>query len=262
MKLKDKVAVVTGGSKGIGKGISLSFAGEGAKIVIADVLIKEGRETVKEIEDMGNEAIFIETDVSDIKQVKKLATKTIEKYNTVDILANIAGISRAGNVIDVSMKDWNDIIAVNLTGVFICCKVFGKIMKEQESGKIINMASVAGRSAEKGNVPYCVTKAGVISITQGLALELSKHNVNVNAICPGVIYTDLIRQIFIERAPVYNMSSDELKSKFESGIPKGRVGTPADVGKIAVFLASEDSDYVIGQTVVVDGGFELTRQGL
>lgn len=262
MKLEGKVAIVTGGARGIGRGIAKAFGKEGAHVVVADVAVKEGNQVVSEIKKEGGDAFFVESDVSKISDIERLAQETIKKYGEIDILANVAGISRAGKIVDVPVEDWDLIMNINLRGVFLCCKVIGKEMIRRKIGRIINMSSIAGRNAERGNVPYCATKAGVISITEGLALEMAEYKINVNAICPGATNTQLMQQVFVERGPVLGLTAKQLESKFESGIPLGRMGEPEDVGKVACFLASDDSSYITGQCIVIDGGMELTRPGL
>jgi len=262
MKLQGQVAIVTGGSNGIGQGIALAFAEEGADVVIADVAEKEGKSVVSQIKQKGRDCFFVKTDVGNIGDVEAMVSAVSKEFGKIDILANVAGISKAGKIVDVSLNAWEEIMDINLKGVFLCCKVVGREMIKQKKGRIVNMSSIAGRNAERGNVPYCATKSAVISITQGLALEMAEYNVNVNAICPGATNTRLMQQVFVERGPVLGLTAEKLKVKFESGIPLGRMGEPADIGKLACFLASEDSSYITGQCIVIDGGMELTRPGL
>jgi 3-oxoacyl-[acyl-carrier protein] reductase len=262
MKLKNKVSIVTGAGSGIGHAIALKFAEQGSDIVLVGRTKEKIEKTGAKIVKMGVRALPIVADVAASDEVVKAVEEAWNEFQRIDILVNNAGISRAGKIVDVTENDWDDVLNINLKGVYLLCKEVGKRMMASKQGKIINISSMAGRSAERGNVPYSVSKSGVISLTQGLALELADHGINVNAICPGFTYTEMIQQIFVERAPVLNITPEELKQRFENGIPVGRMGTPNDVANLALFLASEDSNYITGQGIVIDGGFELTRSGM
>lgn len=259
MRLKNKVAIVTGGARNIGRSIATEFAKEGAIVVIADILMPEAENTVKEISSLGHKCIVLRTNVSNYKDVQEMVSTTLKEFRKIDILANIAGIDKNGTIIDFPVNIWNDIMSVNLKGTFLCCKAVGKVMREQKSGKIINMASIDGRNAEMEYVAYSASKFGVIGFTQGMALEMAQYGVNVNALAPGPTCTDMMQQFFIKRAPTLGLTPEQFKNKFESIIPLCRMGTPEDIAKLAVFLASEDSNYITGQTIVIDGGYELTR---
>lgn len=257
MKLKNKIAIVTGAAKGIGRGIALGFAKEGANVVIVDVLISAAEKVGKEIGSLGRDYLVIKTDVSNSKEVEGMSAAVINKFKRIDILVNNAGISRAGAVVDVKDEDWDAIMNVNLKGVFLCSRAVGRQMIKQKSGKIINMASIAAKTGEIYNAPYCATKAGVLSITQAQALELAPYKINVNAICPGATDTELMERIFNERGPIGGLTPEECRKKFEDAIPLGRMGTPEDIAKLAVFLASDDSDYITGQAININGGSEF-----
>ncbi len=264
MKLKNKVALVTGAakSKSIGRAVALEFAKEGADIVIADILEKDGNDTCEVIKKIERNCLFLKTDVSKTEDVQKMVDDAIKRFGKIDILANVAGISRAGKIVDVEENDWDAVMNINLKGVFLCSKYVGKQMIKQKNGKIINMSSIAGKRAENSNVPYCASKSGVISITEGMAQEMAPYRINVNAICPGATDTVLMEQVFIERGPVLGISQDECRKRFERGIPLGRMAKPEEIGKLAVFIASKDSDYITGQAYNISGGLELTLPGL
>ena len=264
MELKNKVALVTGAAKlkSIGRAIALEFAKEGADVVVADILEKDGNDVCEEIKNLGRDFLFVKTDVSKTEEVQKMVDATIKKFGKIDILANVAGINRAGKIVDVKEKDWDAVMNINLKGVFLCSKYVGKQMIKQKNGKIINMSSIAGKRAENSNVPYCASKSGVISITEGMAQEMAPYKINVNAICPGATATELIEQVFIERGPVLGISPAECRRRYESGIPLGRMADPEEIGKLAVFLASENSNYITGQAYNISGGLELTLPGL
>ena len=249
-RLKGKVAIVTGSARGIGEGIAIRFAQEGAKVVvIADKDVKGGNKIAKRINDMGEEAIFIKTDVSKEEDVKNMVQKTIEKYGTVDILVNNAGVAVSTPIEDCTMEDFDYVTNTDLRGLWMCCREVIKPMKEAGGGKIINISSTSGVIAPFPNQTiYCGAKGGVIQLTRSLGVEVCTHNINVNCIAPSFIETPLYEEInFSLKDP------DNLKILTDIE-PMGRVGTIEECGAAAFFLASEDSDYIVGQTIFVDGG--------
>jgi len=247
--LKDKVAIVTGASQGIGKAIAIRFAQEGANIVIADFLVEKAKEVKAEIEKIGREALIIKTDVSKKSQVERMAKETILKFGHVGILVNNAGILIRSPFLETTEEIWDKTLDVNLKGTFFCSQVIAKIMVEQgKGGKIINMASIDGKVVHRGtfHAAYEVSKAGVISLTRRMGAELAPYGINVNAIGPGVIETSISAKTMSDSAHL----NATLKN-----IPLGRIGHPKDIAGAAVFLASSDADYITGITLFVDGGW-------
>jgi 3-oxoacyl-[acyl-carrier protein] reductase len=243
--LKDKVAIVTGGARGLGKAYCLRMAEEGAKVVVADILEKEAEEAASEIKAKGGTAVAIRADVTDEKSTLKMAEETVKKFGRIDILVNNAafyyGVGR--NTFDkVSPEDWDKALAVGAKGAWLCSRAVVPQMKEQGKGKIINLSSDTVFGPTKGMINYITSKAAVIGITRVLAGELGKYNICVNAIAPG--YTD---------TPASWTIGDV--SKFDaSTTPLGRVGKPEDMVGAVVFFASDDSDFISGQTLIIDGG--------
>ena len=242
--INKKIAIVTGASRGLGKSMAISLAKAGADVVATDVL--DTSETVKEVEKLGRKAIGIKVDVSKKQDVEKMVQQTIKKFGKIDILVNNAGILRMGNAEEMKQEDWDKVIQINLTGQFLCAQTVGKQMIKQKSGKIINIASIAGLGAYAQAIPYSASKAGIILMTKSLAVEWGKHNIQVNAICPGVFATD--------------MTDDFLKNKqfmdmIKAKVPLGRHANPDELMGTIIYLASTASDYVTGHALVIDGGW-------
>jgi len=245
-KLQDKIAIVTGGSRGIGKAIALRLAAEGARVVVT-ATTKEGAEkTAEEIRQSGGQAAGIEANVAEVKQVEALMKETIAQFGALHILVNNAGITRDNLVMRMSDDDWNAVIAANLTGTFNCMRAASKIMIKQRTGKIINITSVVALMGNKGQANYCAAKAGVIGLTKSVARELASRNVQINAVAPGFIMTDLTAGL-----------PEAAKTAMLQGIPLERIGTSEDVAGVVAFLASSDADYITGQVLNVDGGMVM-----
>ncbi len=246
-KLNKKVAIITGGARGMGKQMALTFASEGADIVIGDIIGMES--TVQEVRKLGRNVIAVNTDVTKKADVQNLINTAIENFKKVDILVNNAGIMRPAKLLEMTEEDWDAVFNVNLRGVFLCTQAVAKHMIEQKYGKIINMASMAGvGSASPGQTNYATSKAGVIQLTKVCALELGPYGINVNAIAPGVVKTDIL----------YSLKSPEEVNQFiaerEKQAALGRVGTPQDIANIALFLATEDSSFITGHVIAANGG--------
>lgn len=240
MRLKNKVAIVTGSSRGIGKAIALAFAREGAKVVVNYVRSEDkAKELVKRIEALNSMGMAIKADVSKPEEVENMVNRVREKFGRIDILVNNAGIG-AHLVKGSDIEKWDKIMDVNLKGVFLCCRAVAKVMLKQKSGSIINISSIGGIRAGISSLYYSVSKAGVIMLTKCLALELAPY-VRVNSIAPGYIKTPMMAR---------TLSEEEIIKS----IPLRRLGTPEDVANVAVFLASSDSDHITGQVIAVDGG--------
>ncbi|MCD8090577.1 MAG: 3-oxoacyl-[acyl-carrier-protein] reductase [Clostridiales bacterium] len=242
MDLKGKTVIVTGSSRGIGFAIAKAFAAKGANIVINDIKIPE--ETIDEIKAFGVDCIGITADISDFEQAEGLVKGAKEKFGTVDVLVNNAGITRDGLLIRMKEKDFDDVIRINLKGTFNMIKHASKIMLKQKRGAIINLSSVVGLMGNIGQLNYSASKAGVLGITKTAARELGSRGITCNAIAPGFIKT-----------PMTDVLTDDVKNAMLAQIPLGRQGLPEDVAKVALFFA--ENDYITGQVVNCDGGMVM-----
>ncbi len=252
MKLKDKVAIVTGGARGIGEAIVRAYAAEGAHVAIADVEIDKAKALAA---DLGGNAIAIRLDVRDAGSIDAAVAETVARLGGVDILVNNAGVFGMGPLSEVTEADFDRQFGINVRGlVFMSKAVAAQMEKQGRGGKIINMSSQAGRRGEGNVTVYCATKAAVISITQSLGLELIKKGIRVNAIAPGVVDTPMWDHVDSLFAKYENRPLGEKKRLVGEAVPLGRMGKPDDYRGPAVFLASSDSDYVVAQTLNVDGG--------
>ncbi|MBU1090719.1 MAG: 3-oxoacyl-[acyl-carrier-protein] reductase [Candidatus Omnitrophica bacterium] len=247
MRLKDKVALVTGGARGIGRAIAMRFAEEGADLVIADVNIDEAVKTASEIEALGRKSLAISMDVTDFAKVEESVNKILDKFLKVDILVNNAGITKDNLLLRMSEAEWDTVLDVNLKGTFNCIKAVSRPMIKKRTGKIINIASIIGIIGNPGQANYSASKAGIIALTKTSAKEFASRNINVNAVAPGFIQTEMTAKL-----------PEELKQKMKEVIPLSKFGDPGDVAAVCLFLASSDSDYVTGQTIVVDGGMVMS----
>jgi NAD(P)-dependent dehydrogenase (short-subunit alcohol dehydrogenase family) len=255
MLLKDRVAIITGGASGIGRGIGLKFAEEGCSVAIADIRIKEAEKTAGEISTMGVQALGVECDATSGSQVQKMVDKVIEKFGKIDILVNnTGGFGPVISVTDISEEEWERVVNLNIKGTFLCSKAVAPHMMKNKYGKIINISSVAAISSGPPNIHYSAAKGGVLSFTIGLATELAPYNICVNAILPGVIKTNM----WDASVPPGADKEEFFQQLAEANIPLGRAGIPEDVGLVALFFASELSRYVTGDRLVVGGGLPLT----
>jgi D-sorbitol dehydrogenase (acceptor) len=252
MKLKDKVAIVTGGARGIGEAIVRAYVNEGAKVVIADVETDKAAELAK---DLGAAAISVRLDVRDRDQIAAAVAKTVETFGGVDILVNNAGVFNMGSLGEVTEADFDRQFGINVRGLlFMSQAVAGQMEKQGRGGKIVNLSSQAGRRGEAFVAVYCASKAAVISLTQSMGLELIKKGIFVNAIAPGVVDTPMWDHVDSLFAKYENRPLGEKKKLVGLAVPLGRMGRPEDYQGPAVFLASADSDYVVAQCLNVDGG--------
>lgn len=245
MKLKDKVAIVTGAGRGIGYGIAEKLAQEGAIVVVNDVVEENAKKAVQQIEAAGGKAVPYVASTSDEAQVEKMFADILEEQGHIDIMVNNAGINRDAMLHKMTKQQWDEVIAVNLTGVFLCTQQAAKIMREAGYGRIINIAS-ASVNGNIGQANYAAAKAGVVGLTKTAAKELAKKGVTANAICPGFIETEMTKGI-PEKA------WDIMVSK----IPMGFVGKPVEVANLVAFLASDEAAYITGEVIDVGGGFKL-----
>ena len=250
-RLLDRVAIVTGGARGIGKAIALRYTKEGAAVVIADRKAAEAVATVAEIEVHGGRAMFVHTDVTANASIENMVNETLRRYGRIDILVNNAGVALMREITAATEDDWDRLNGVNLKGLWLCTRAVVPTMIANRFGKIINMASMSGIIGYQWESIYAATKGGVISMTRELAVELCPFGINVNCICPGIIDTPIYLDIDFSLDDPENLEST-LKS-----IPLKRIGKPDDVAGGAYFLASDDSSYLMGQALVIDGGYTL-----
>ena len=245
--LNGKVAIITGSARGIGKAIAEEYAKNGAKVVISDILQELADETAKELQEKYNiETLAIKADVSKMEEVETLVKNTIEKFGSIDIIVNNAGITRDNLIMRMSEDEWNLVIDINLKGVFNCIKAVTRPMMKQRAGKIINITSVVGQMGNAGQINYSASKAGVIGMTKTSAKELGSRGIKVNAIAPGFIVSEMTEKL-----------SDQAKDSLIALIPAKKLGQPSDVANAAVFLASNKADYITGQVINVDGGMVM-----
>jgi meso-butanediol dehydrogenase/(S,S)-butanediol dehydrogenase/diacetyl reductase len=249
MKLDGRVAIITGGNSGIGKATALLFAQEGAKVVVAGRNTSRGKGVVDEIKKHKGDAIFVRTDVSKTADVKALVEKTVSRYGRVDILFNNAALSPVGTVLTTSEKDWRAAIDTNINGTFLCTRYVLPHMLKQGGGVIINTGSINSLMAMKDEAAYDASKGGVLMLTRATALDFAKDNIRANCICPGAIETPMLRGV-LEQAS----NPREVEAELIRKHALGRIGAPEEVAKVALFLASDDSSFVTGSAVAVDGG--------
>jgi NAD(P)-dependent dehydrogenase (short-subunit alcohol dehydrogenase family) len=246
MKLKGKIALITGSTRGIGKKFAVGFAKEGADIIIHGRNLEKAKTVSKEIESLGVRSLAIGADVSQSKDVNRMVEEVINFFGRIDILINNAGVNPfILEAEKIKEEGWDQVLDVNLKGVFLCCQAVGRQMMKQGGGKIINISSTAGLFGEQGLLPYCVSKAGVMTLTRVLAYEWSKHNILVNAIAPGLVAGGM-------NTPILN--KEVLVSGLTQQVPIKRLANPEEIVKISLFLASEDSSYINGTTIIADGG--------
>jgi 3-oxoacyl-[acyl-carrier protein] reductase len=246
MRLEGKVALITGGARGIGQAIAMAFAAEGADIVVADVNMEIAQKTASEIEALGRKALALEMDVTNYEKVEEGINKILDKFGKVDILVNNAGITKDNLLLRMSQMEWDAVINVNLKGTFNCIRAVSRQMVKQRSGRIISIASIIGLMGNPGQANYAASKAGIIALTKTVAKELASRNINANAVAPGFIQTEMTAKL-----------PEELKKKMLEAIPLGKLGTPQDIAKVCLFLASEESSYITGQVITVDGGMVM-----
>lgn len=256
MKLKNKVAILTGAAQGIGKGIALEYAKNGADLAIMDIAGDKLEQTCAEVKELGRDCVTFVGDVSDSNLVQEFVNKTVEHYGRIDILTHAAGILRSCAIVDQDEKDWDTVVAVNLRSSFLFGKYVGRQMKEQKSGAMVFIDSCASKTSEAFNAVYCASKAGVRLMAQALALELAGDGIRVNSIAPGTINTDMIQRCLRDRAPLYGLTFEEYLHEFNEATPLKRMGEPSEIGKLCVFLVSEDSSFITGSSFNISGGRE------
>lgn len=246
-RFEGKTAIVTGASRGIGREIALKLGREGAKVVVNYSGSKDkADEVVAMIIEDGGEAFAFQANVSDSEQVKAMIDTTMETFKSIDFLVNNAGITRDNLLMRMKEDEWDDVIDINLKGVFLCTKAVTRQMMKQRAGKIVNLASVVGVIGNPGQANYVAAKAGVIGLTKTTAKELATRNITVNAVAPGFITTDMTDTL-----------PEEVKNQMQTAIPLGKLGKAEDVAAAVAFLLSEDASYITGQTINVDGGMVM-----
>ncbi len=243
MRVKDKVTIITGAGSGIGRGTALLFAGEGAKVVVADMNRKGGEETVNEIKQKGGEAFFAMLDVSNREQIKNVVDDTLDKYGKIDVLINNAGIIQDALVVKMTEEQWDRVISIDLKGPFNCIQAVVGSMIEKGGGEIINVSSIVGLYGNVGQTNYAAAKAGLIGMTKTLAKELGKKGIRVNAIAPGFIIT-----------PMTSTIPEKILEMMKEKTPLKRLGKPEDVANTLLFLASDEASFINGAIISVDGG--------
>ncbi|OPY73655.1 MAG: Levodione reductase [Syntrophorhabdus sp. PtaU1.Bin058] len=247
---KNKVALITGGGSGIGQATALAFAKEGARVVVADISAPDARATVEMIKGAGGEAIFVKTDVSKAKDVRALVHKTVEAYGRLDCAHNNAGVNGAlAPISDYPVKEWDKVIAVNLTGVWLCMKYEISRMIQQGSGSIVNTSSIGGVTGSANISAYIASKFGVVGLTKTAALECAAKGVRINAVCPGWVYTSMT----VREAETAKMDPEEYRKMAAGMVPMKRMGEPEDIAEAVLWLCSEKASYVNGHMMVVDG---------
>nr|WP_263326635.1 3-oxoacyl-ACP reductase family protein [Neobacillus sp. Marseille-Q6967] len=244
--LENKVAIVTGGNRGLGRAMALALAEAGANVVIVGRDEEKNQQVVSEVQEIGRKAISLSTDLRDVDAIGEMVTTVVEKFGRLDVLVNNAGVSHTGRALEVTEKDWDKVMDLNVKSLFFCCQAAAKVMKEQGSGKIINLASVAGAVGDLGISAYTASKSAVINLTRSLALEWVRYGIQVNAIGPAYIETDMNTE---------ELANPKVRGKIVGKTPMQRLGEPEELAGTVILLASDASSYITGQTIFVDGGW-------
>jgi len=243
---KDKVAVITGASRGIGRSIALALATEGSRIVAFDLDMAETEKVANEIRSLGTDVLAVQGNVTVAADTERLIDAAMEKFGRVDILVNNAGITRDGLLMRMKDEEWDAVLNVNLKGAFLCSRAASKVMTKQRYGRIINIASVVGQMGNAGQANYCASKAGLMGLTKSNARELAKRNITVNAVAPGFIATAMTDAL-----------PEKTRQELAAQIPLERLGTAEDIANVVIFLAAERSGYITGQVIGVNGGMYM-----
>jgi NAD(P)-dependent dehydrogenase (short-subunit alcohol dehydrogenase family) len=269
-RLSGKVAIVTGAGQGIGKAVALRLAREGADIVVAEINCATAAATAREIQVLGRRALAHPVNVSCLAEIQSLVDPVVAAFGRIDVLVNVAGIAQTKPFLELTEEDWDRVVDTNLKGTVFCMQAVGRQMIRQippevaaqgradrNYGKIVNFSSISGRRGRSVQMAYAASKAAIISVTQSAALAFSPYNINVNAVCPGVIPTPMWDQIDRDRSRLMGAQPGEALKAFVEKVPLRRAGTTEDVAAAVAFLCSAEADYITGQTLNVDGGFEM-----
>jgi NAD(P)-dependent dehydrogenase (short-subunit alcohol dehydrogenase family) len=249
-RLKNKVAIITGAARGIGKAAAIIFAKEGAKVVIADLDDQGALNVVNQIKADGNEAMYVRTNLTSASDVEALVAQTVETYGKLDILYNNAGINLFAQLADTEEEDWDKVMQVNVKSVYLTCKYAIPVMKERGYGVILNTASAAAIVGLRNLAAYTASKGAVLQLTRNIALDYAKYGIRVNAICPGVTATEMTEKVILDDPdPV------AARARFDRVIPRGTMAVPSEIAMAALFLVSDESSYIVGAAIPVDGGY-------
>lgn len=257
-RLTDKIAIVTGAGRGMGRAIALRFAAEGAHVVTADVNATTAQDTAAAVEALGRRSLPLHVDLGETPDIERMVQQAIAMFGRIDILVNNAGVTKALDLFEITPADWDWMHRINARGVFFCLQTVAQQMVQQQSGKIINIASVAGKGYRyTSNIAYAASKGAVVVMTQVAAMSLAQYNINVNAICPGATDTEMLQSIHHDRAAQRGVALEELARRSVASIPLQRANTPDDIAAMAVFLASDEARNITGQAMNVDGGLVI-----
>jgi meso-butanediol dehydrogenase / (S,S)-butanediol dehydrogenase / diacetyl reductase len=257
MRLVGKSAIITGAGRGIGKATALRFAREGADILVPDLDLATSQQTAGAIAALGRKGVSMQADLTRTTDIQGMVETALREFGKIDILVNNAGITQVRDPMQLTEADWDRTLALNLKTVFFCSQAVAREMIRRRTGVILNAASISGRSGKPMMVDYCASKFGVIGVTQALALALAKHGIRVNAVAPGIVDTDMWVGIDREWSALEGKPTGEMKRSRVAAIPLGRIETPEDVANLYTFLASDEADYITGQTYNVCGGLQL-----
>lgn len=253
-RLDSKVALVTGAGSGIGKEIALLYGAQGARVVIADINVEAAESVVTLITEQNGAAQSLRLDVSNEEQVRSAFAQVVQEHGRIDILVNNAGVSHVGNILETSLEDWERVMSVNMRGVFLCSKyaITHMVAQNPQGGVLVNMASVAGMIAVDRRFPYGASKGAVISMTRSIAMDFVGQGIRANAICPGTVHTPFVEG-YLERN--FADTKDEARRQLHARQPIGRMGRPEEIAHAALYLASDEAEFVTGSTLVIDGGW-------
>jgi acetoin reductase-like protein len=254
MRLADKVGIVTGGGRGIGRGIALELAQQGAHVVVADLDFKAAGEVAAEIAASGRQSLALAVDVTVRSAMDAMVDSAIRRLGRLDILVNNAGVVSLRPLLEVTEEEWDQLFAVNLKGVLFGIQAAGRVMVQQRSGRIVNLSSIGAKRGSGLMAAYCASKAGVISLTRSAALALASYSITVNAVCPGVVETPMWERVSTAQGHYEGRPAEEVRRRRQAEIPLGRGETPEDVARVVAFLASDDAAYMTGQALNVCGG--------
>lgn len=258
MGLRDKVAIVTGGALGLGRAIALALAAEGAQVVVADIKEEEAKQVVAQVERDGGKALAIKVDVGKGDQVQAMVNEVVQECGRIDILVNNAGVvGPQGPWAELTEEGFDFVVEIDFKGLYLCAKAVTSHMIAQKGGKIINIASCAGKTGEECNGVYSASKAAVVNMTQSMAFELGRHNINVNAVCPAAMDTDLMEKVYRERSAYFGLEPEDLREKIKSSFCLPGDLTVEDAANVVVFLASDKTNMMTGQAINITGGIEV-----